>query len=391
MIQKPFDDIKTQDIEDLVTNQVPEGKTFEYKEALPGNADSDRKECTADITSFANTQGGDLLFGITEERDPTTGKPTGVPRKAQGLAGSNPDQDILRLTTLIRTTTDPRLTNVQTKAITGFPDGPVILFRMPDSWNKPHMVTTNKKFYARTNSGKYEMNTSELRDAFLQTAELPKRIKAFRDERTQAIRHHLIPVALPNRPQFILHLVPYQSMRLGQEIEIKNLDERIQELRPTRNRSDYEPGYNLDGFVVRANPDQDGTHEWYVLVFRNGIIEVVHTAYLSEVQGRRHFNAPSIEQGVIADATRLWQFQQTLGLQLPLVVMLTLTGVNDYRLSKTAPGIDREILALPEALITDPSLEMPKQLRRLIDALWQAAGQRESPSHDAEGNWKPTA
>jgi hypothetical protein len=388
MIPKPLEQITEHDITDLVTNQVPEDKTREYKAVLPGLTDSEKKECTADITAFANTTGGDLFYGITEERD-ANGRATGIPKAATGITTTNPEQDILRLTTLIRDTTDPRLTNLYARAIGTFPDGPVILVRIPNSWNKPYMVRTTGRFHARTNNGKYEMNTGELRDAFLQTAELPKRINAFRDERTQTLIDHRTPVTLPNRPKLILHLVPYQSMRPGDEIDIKNLDERTQELRPTRNRSDYRPGYNRDGFLVHANPDQDGSHEWYVLVFRSGIIELVHTAYLYEVEGHRHFTAPSIEEGVILDTQRLWQFQQALGLQPPLVVMLTLTNVNDYRIGKDTPGIDRETLALPEALIDEPSPDIAKTLRPLIDALWQAAGQRESPSYDADGNWKP--
>jgi len=388
MIPKPLGQITEQDINDLITNKIPENKTLEYKEALPGNSDADKKECTADITAFANTQGGDLLYGITEERD-ANGQATGIPKAATGIATTNPDKDILRLTTLIRDTTDPRLTTLQFRTLTGFPSGPVILVRIPDSWNKPHMVTTNKKFYARSTKDKYEMNTSELRDAFLQTEELPKRIRAFRDERTQAIIHGNTPIKLPLGPQLILHLVPYQGMRPGHEIDIKNLEERTEELRPRRNRSDYRPGYNLDGFLVHADPDKDGSHDWYVLVFRNGIIELVHTAYLSEVEGHRHLPAPIIERDMILDTQRLWQFQQTLGIQPPIVVMLTLTNVTGYRIDGKSPGIDRDTLALPEALIDEPSPDFPRQLRRLIDALWQAGGHPESPNYDSDGNWTP--
>src|SRR5687767_12432585 len=40
MIQKPFDAITWQDIEDLVANQVREGRTIEYKQILPGGKDA---------------------------------------------------------------------------------------------------------------------------------------------------------------------------------------------------------------------------------------------------------------------------------------------------------------------------------------------------------------
>jgi hypothetical protein len=48
----------------LVDNQVSEHKTIEYKEALLGNADGDKKEFLADVSSFANESGGDYRVYI---------------------------------------------------------------------------------------------------------------------------------------------------------------------------------------------------------------------------------------------------------------------------------------------------------------------------------------
>jgi len=69
MIEKPIDKIAHHDIESLVTNQVRERRTLEYKRELPGNKDSDKNEFLADVSSFANAIGGDLLFGVDEKRD----------------------------------------------------------------------------------------------------------------------------------------------------------------------------------------------------------------------------------------------------------------------------------------------------------------------------------
>jgi predicted HTH transcriptional regulator len=64
MIQIPFDRIDKTHIESLVTNEVPEGRTIEYKQALPGGNDVAKKEFLADVSSFANASGGDLLYGV---------------------------------------------------------------------------------------------------------------------------------------------------------------------------------------------------------------------------------------------------------------------------------------------------------------------------------------
>ncbi len=64
MIPKPLDKIEKPDIDALVANAVSERRTIEYKLVLPENADSNKKEFLADVSSFANAAGGDLLFGV---------------------------------------------------------------------------------------------------------------------------------------------------------------------------------------------------------------------------------------------------------------------------------------------------------------------------------------
>ena len=66
MIQKPLTDIQLVDIESLVTNQVREMKTLDFKRDLPGPSDTEKVRFLANVSSFANTNGGDLIFGVEE-------------------------------------------------------------------------------------------------------------------------------------------------------------------------------------------------------------------------------------------------------------------------------------------------------------------------------------
>lgn len=63
---KPFESIDETDLQALCTGQEREGKTLEFKEMQLGTSDGDKKEFLADVTSFANTSGGHLIFGIKE-------------------------------------------------------------------------------------------------------------------------------------------------------------------------------------------------------------------------------------------------------------------------------------------------------------------------------------
>src|SRR5664280_2298642 len=137
MTSREFDTITNADVEALVTNAVAEGRTIEYKQQLPGNSDEEKREFLADVSSFANAGGGDILYGVVEKRD-SDNKPTGIPEKAQGLPGINTDSEILRLDESIRSGIDPRIPGYRIRGIDGFSAGPVLLIRVPKSWASPH-------------------------------------------------------------------------------------------------------------------------------------------------------------------------------------------------------------------------------------------------------------
>jgi hypothetical protein len=394
MIPKPLDQISKDDVLDLVKNRIPESKTMEYKELLPGDTDSEKREYTADITAFANTQGGDLLYGITEERD-TENKPTGVPKEATGLSTINPENEILRLTTLIRDTTDARLTGLQPKTILGFP-GPVILIRVPNSWNKPHMVKATGRFFARSNAAKYPMDASEVRTAFLQTANVIDRIKQFHSERASAIARNETPAPVPTGAKLLLTLIPLQAMTPGHEVNIKDLQHRVIELQPL-NGAGTDLRYNLDGFLTYTTTSQNRPHLGYIQVYRNGTIELVDTTLLNSTRADRSIPSTALEHALITKTTELWRVQQSLGIQPPVIVSITLTGVRDYHLAVdprlyqsgwSGRPIDRDTVTLPPVLIEESSgTGTDRLLRPAFDALWQAAGWNECKHYDAQGNW----
>jgi predicted HTH transcriptional regulator len=102
VINKSILDITQADIEALITNQVVEGKHLDYKRDTYGNKDDDKKELLKDVSSFANSGGGDLIIGMEETE--------GLPSKIVGMS-IDPDKEILRLESIIRTGISPRLPN----------------------------------------------------------------------------------------------------------------------------------------------------------------------------------------------------------------------------------------------------------------------------------------
>ncbi len=64
LFNKPLTEIDENDLHVLIDDKVAERKTIEYKRDLPRNSYKDRKEFLADVSSFANTVGGYLIYGI---------------------------------------------------------------------------------------------------------------------------------------------------------------------------------------------------------------------------------------------------------------------------------------------------------------------------------------
>src|SRR5262245_22826104 len=112
----PLEQITGAYLESLVTNGVTEGIQLDYKEQLPIGSDEEKREFLCDVTMFANTAGGDLIYGVREVRDPA-GKPTGVPDKILGLPRVNIDALKLTLDNLLRDAVDPRIAGLKLQEI----------------------------------------------------------------------------------------------------------------------------------------------------------------------------------------------------------------------------------------------------------------------------------
>jgi len=110
MIHKKISEIQLEDLQLLITNQIAENKTLEYKALLKVDKDADKKEFLYDVSSFANASGGDLIFGVAE------GDEKGIPVSLDGLE-DNMDELCRKIENLIRDCISPRLLNIEIKVI----------------------------------------------------------------------------------------------------------------------------------------------------------------------------------------------------------------------------------------------------------------------------------
>ena len=385
MIPKDLEKISEQDLQELVSNSVLEHKTLEYKLTLPGNTDSEKKEFLADVSSFANAAGGDLVYGVLQDSE------TGFPKELRGLDVQNIDQEILRLESMIRSGINPR-PPVRTQPISLSNSKTVVIVRVQKSWISPHRVTLqgHDKFYSRSTNGKYPLDVTELRIAFNLSGTSVERIRSFRQDRISRIFANETPVPFKEGAKIILHLIPITAFDPSQQLDVQEIASHRQELMPMIWSSrDYR--YNLDGFLTFSPSNSTRAHS-YVQMFRNGIIEAVDGVTLLEED--KIILSISYEEDLIKSVPGYLSVLKALNVALPVFVFLTLVGVKGYSMEvdsrrRESTPIDREVLILPEVMIETYECKIDEILRPIFDSIWNACGYPKSLNYDEDGKWRP--
>jgi hypothetical protein len=386
MIGKAFDAIAKEDIDALVNNAVCEKRDTEYKQQLPGGTDKDTKDFLADVSSLANTSGGDLIYGVRDQRD-DKGQPTGIPEAADGLAGINADAEERRLEDMVRDSIAPRIPGVRIKHLDGFPSGPVIVLRVRKSWASPHMVKfkNSSRFFSRMSAGKYQLDVQEIREAFTASESLNERMSAFRSDRIGKILAGETPVPLEPGPKLVLHLLPVQAFSEPAAVDLRAAQSRQlgqsglipmtwpgMRLRP--NDTGWGPSeFNFDGLFC---PTRGGSQTAsYVQLFRSGAIEAV----CSWTSQGKALSGSMLEEVLVQAAPRYMVDLAEVGVGPPLFVAVSAISVKGFRIVpsftwSSTNGIDRDVLLAPAALVEEEEVKIGRLLRTALDTIWQASG-----------------
>lgn len=388
MIPKPLEIIEATDIHALVANGDEERRTMDFKRDLPGNADKDKIELRADVTSFANAGGGDLIFGVDE----AGGVATAVP----GLAGINSDAEIRRIEAVIQSSIDPRVPGIESRAVAIPGKGPVIIVRVPKSWRGPHLAKINDTFrmFGRNSKGKYIFDATEIRSLFALSEQLPERIRRWRDDRLAKVIGGDAPVPLEDGSRLFIHLLPLSSFTGNIELSAGELVKQWLPFRPP-GVSGWDHRVNIDGVIMfSANRGKSKRNNAYCQVFRSGRVEAVSTDFVRVREGRRIVSSLLYEQMMIEALASYLKGLKDLGLPLPIVALAAISGANgawfvvpqgiEWPEDST---IDRDMLMLPDVLIETYAPDVPTLLRPVFDAVWNAAGWERSFNYDEKGKW----
>lgn len=387
-----FEEIGEQHLQRLLAARVAESRDIEYKRTTYGEADADKAECLADLSSFANTTGGDVLIGI----DAKNGAPL-----ALAPLSSSADAEILRIEDLVRSSLQPRIA-LRCKAIPIAAGGYVLMVRVPRSYNPPHrLVRAGKgqfRFYARSSAGKYEPNVDELRTLFSLAPNLAERLRDFRSDRIAKIAAGSAPVPLQGQDCIALHIVPLSAFSLGASVPLDQVVGDHHSFPPMGSRSAPHRVVNFDGALKLSNADGAARPQRaYVQVFRTGTVEAVYSGFANRnpPSGRPIMTAKDIEGNTLLNGLKYLKSLVQIGLEPPFAILLSLLNVKGLTIAYERSAwmdeddvttVDRDQLHFSDVVIDavpNSIQDFAALIRPVIEQLANTAGLPASPSFDA--------
>lgn len=384
----PLEQVQEQHLQSLIDARAAESLWIDYKRATYGSNDDARLEFLKDISSFANTSGGDLVIGMNAK--------DGVPTEFIPFTGAA-DSELLRLDQMAQSALEPRISKLQTQSVAIASGGSVLIIRAARSYNAPHRVIFKGKnqFWARSSARRYQPSVDELRAMFTLAPRLAERMRDFRLDRIARVAAGDTPVSLLDEGCLVLHVVPFSALDLRPPFSLQTALGLWHYFCPLAALpSTYR--VNFDGFLTLSDQDTTTKHENYVQVFRTGAIEAVGSPL---VHGQDNINAQTLD-AIIVKSTRIYAaLLHDCGAEPPLAVMVSLIGVKGRTLIagfhkfhpvRERAVIDRDQLHCAEVILEEAPSGDPdcaKKLRQTLDQLANAAGRSESASFDQSGNF----
>jgi hypothetical protein len=405
MIPKPLSQITEAVLTSLIENKVQERKDLDYKRELPERNDEQKREFLSDISSFANTVGGDLIFGI--DAPSGDGVPVGIP----GVPATSLEDAKLWIENVLRTGLQPRLTGYEVQAVPLDSGCAVLIIRIPKSWAGPHRVIfrDHGHFYARNSSGKYRLDVDELRSSFLLSETIADRIQTFRADRVARIKSGDTALPLKAGPKLAVHILPLAAFggTRGLDISVSLRAYLGQFMQPGPGLGRVKPfsissgGWdhvvNLEGRVVfPARYGGDPAGRSYTQFFRLGAIE----AAVSIPTGRDQNGVSYASLDRTVEELRVFipahlSALVDLGVEFPTYVFLSFIDIGGALLKTerfvitSARPIDRTAILLPEFTVEALPINTAKALREPLETIWNAAGNDFCPyfKPGAEDKW----
>lgn len=269
---------------------MPEGRTLDFKRDGVGTNDEAKREFLCDVSALANTQGGQIIYGMDEH--------DGVATALVGFDLKNPDEEIGRILQVLNSGLEPKLPSVQSALVPLDGGKYALVVRTRASHIAPHRVIfrDHAKFYKRHGSSKMPMDTFELRLAFNAAQGVPAQIEAIHARLTHQLTTGHAPVpADMSKPYFVVSVIPVEAVsgEVELDIQLHNC------LMPLDKSGDINYFHTFDSYVsFRATSEIPSC---FALTGRSGYTQYAFRPTVSE---RGYFHMQNVEKNISESVRR---------------------------------------------------------------------------------------
>lgn len=379
----PLGKITEADLQKLIQDAVRESRIIEYKQDLQLATAAQKQELLSDITAFANTEGGEIIYGMAATN--------GVASDLIGLKNYNHDQAVSTIENLLRNDTDPRLLTTRFHVVALANGLHALVVRIGHSFAAPHLVSHlegSTRFCGRNSAGKYTLGSEEIRSAFVASETLENRLKGFRLSRIGKLKSGQTPVPMVSPHYIVFHILPVVGARTDMRIDSSLLRQKIEFARPLFSGG-YSRYYNFDGPMLISAYGDNRTQS-SLQIFKNGFLEAIDSVYLSAgANGQQFLPANEIRNelcGFYSAYVSLLNAQ--LNIPLPYVVSLSLLNTKGLTIPENGflsrvirlHPVEHEDLLFDDVLVENINTPADEVMRPIFDQMWNACGYIAAPA-----------
>lgn len=267
----PFEQLCEEHLNILCKVGRREGRRLEFKENfkfVDGGQKKDQHEIAKDVAALANTDGGDIIYGVIES--------DGVAQSTVMVVPEDGVEDLKSFVqTAVRDGISPGIT-IRCAAITLAAGGCAFVVRVPKSFNAPHAVRRRGDrealwYWRRGEDRALHMEESDVRHFYANTVDMPKQIETFRRSRILASEESIAGPYFNKSVRVHAFFIPQATFFSNNQFSYSQLESACGELKFTGVSSYSGATPCMEGAFRHAGNVDGIWHSWGV--HRNGVIE----------------------------------------------------------------------------------------------------------------------
>lgn len=282
----PIDELTSEHVRALVTCSRSEGRRIDFKEAFKRSDNGrsrDSHEVAKDVAAFANSSGGDIIYGVIETDGVATGTCLAVPTQ-------DAEELLSFVQAAVRDGVSPYI-DIRCKYIPMEDNAGVFVIRVPKSFQAPHAVRKRGEkdalwFFKRGEDCALPMEESDVRHAYTTGFDVNRQIEVFRRTRIAQANDTIAGPLFGKSVRVHAFFIPLAAFSIGDHLAYPRLLVGANRLRLEGSHSG--PMACPEGAFLHGGAQDGIWHAWYI--HRNGIVEWIDagTNYMH--------NAPSGEK-----------------------------------------------------------------------------------------------